>query len=447
MSPQNDLTKQEFLHTLNVENKHIATLEAKNTALADIKKFAFPSKNEEAWRKTDIRPILRHRYKKGQPVKVSQHTVEMYRITDFDTDTLVFINGHFSTEHSTVQPNQKGFFAGSAKVAKNKFPDTFKTHFSKAGFEDDNLFSAINTAFAEDGFCILLPQNFIAEKPIRILNFTDGDDQKIINQTRNLIIAGKNSQANIICSYHSLSTNYTLNNVTTEIFVEQNANLNFSVFQGEGDDAFHISNTQITQQKNSVYTENRTTLCGAIVRNAISVKLAGEYAETTLNGLYMPDREQHFDNHIFIKHEAPHCKSTQLYKGILDNKAKAIFTGKVFVGKKAEKTDAVQANKNLLLSNYAKAFSRPQLEIYTDDVSCAHGSTTGQLDKEAIYYIRTRGIGEKQAQVLMTYAFASEVINKIKSQPYKEYIDYLVDMRLKGEKVTGICSQQYCHGC
>jgi len=161
----------------------------------------------------------------------------------------------------------------------------------------------------------------------------------------------------------------------------------------------------------------------------------------------MPNREQHFDNHLCIVHEAPHCKSTQLYKGILDNKAKSVFTGKVYVGTKAEKTDAEQSNKNLLLSDHAKAFSRPQLEIYTDDVSCAHGSTTGQLDKEAIFYIRTRGLGEKQAKALMTYAFASEVIDKINIEEFKTYIDYLVDMRLKGEKVTGICSQQYCHGC
>jgi len=271
MSQQNDLTKQELLATLDAGNDFVAAKPARETALSAIEKQNFPTRSEEAWRKTDVRPILRHRYKKAPVVKVPAETINMYTIENLDADTLVFINGHFAQEHSSVQAAEQGFFAGTMQEAKAKFENTFENYFSKTGFEDENIFASVNSAYAEDGFCVILPNNFVAEKPIRVMNFIDGNDQKVLVQNRNLIVAEENSQAKIICSYHSLSTNYTLNNVSTDVFVKQNANVNLNVFQGEGDDAFHISNTQILQEKNSVFTQNLYTLCGAIVRNGVSV--------------------------------------------------------------------------------------------------------------------------------------------------------------------------------
>ncbi|MBN1250787.1 MAG: Fe-S cluster assembly protein SufD, partial [Bacteroidales bacterium] len=277
---------------------------------------------------------------------------------------------------------------------------------------------------------------------------SDGNNKKTISQYRNLIIAGKNSNVQIVNSFHSLTVNYTLTNISTEIILEENANLNFNIFQGEGDDAFQINSTKVNQEKNSNFSSHTITLCGSIVRNDLKIEHKAENCETNLFGLYLPDREQHFDNNIFINHAKPHGTSNQIYKGIIDNKASAVFLGKVFVGKGAQKTIADQTNRNILLTQYAKVNSKPQLEIYADDVSCSHGSTTGQIDKEALFYLQSRGINRRRAEVLLLGAFISDVIDAIKVEPLKIFVNILVNNRLNGEKVDGQCAMvSGCPGC
>ena len=292
-----------------------------------------------------------------------------------------------------------------------------------------------------------MPDNYVSENPLHIINFTDGDNNKTLVQTHNLIVGGENSQLKIINTYNSLSANYTLSNIVTEIFLEQNSQINYNTFQGEGNDASQIHNTSVNQNKDSVFNSHTVTFCGTIVKNNFIVNLNEEHAEVSLDGLYMPDKEQCFDNYIFVNHAKPNCTSNQNYKGIIDNKAKAVFLGKVYVAKDAQKTLADQSNKNLLLTDYAKVYSRPQLEIYADDVSCSHGSTSGQLDKESLFYLRSRGIPLKRAKNLLMYAFTSDLIDNITIKAYREYVNFLINKRLRGDEILGLCSVKICPSC
>jgi Fe-S cluster assembly protein SufD len=230
--------------------------------------------------------------------------------------------------------------------------------------------------------------------------------------------------------------------------VDSNAKLNFNIFQGEGDDAFQINHTRVIQHRDSCFSGHTLSFCGAIVRNDIQVEQIEEGCETYLNGLYLPDREQHFDNELFVHHAKAHGTSKQVYKGIIDHKASAVFMGKVLVDRDAQKTQASQSNRNVLLSKDAKVNSKPQLEIYADDVACSHGSTTGQIDKEALFYLQSRGIDRRQAEVLLLSAFVADVIESIEVDALRLFVNLLINKRLKGEKQDGQCLMiDVCHGC
>jgi len=360
---------------------------------------------------------------------------------------LVFVNGFFIEEKSKISQNIKGAYVGSIKGALNTHKEIIEEIYCKTDLQKQNFFTAINSAYAQNGAFIYIPDNVVLEKPIHIVNFVHGDNQKVFSQTRNLIIVGKNSQAKFVSSYHSLSEDFTLNNIATEIITGESSNVDYYIFEGEGNSASIINNTFVNQDANSNFKLNTSILCGSLVRNEIHIEHKGEHCTTDLQGIYLPDKEQHFDNFINIKHSQPNCYSNQLYKGIVDNKAKAIFLGKVYVARDAQKTDAVQSNKVLLLTDNAKSHSRPQLEIYADDVSCAHGSTTGQLDKEALFYMKTRGIPEVKAKTLLMTAFIGDVLDKIEISSYKDYVKYLVNRRLKGQRVEGLCTLKICPSC
>lgn len=447
MDRYTDITKDYFVELYSGNTDRISGENSYKQAIDFIKNNEFPDKKSEEWRNTDISPILKHKYSLGRQMDIEKEHISCYGIYNTEKDTLVFINGFYSPENSSIKAEESGLFIGNMQDAKITKPEILKEYLNITDISDDNIFTAINTAFAVNGTLICLPDNYISEKPIHIMNFTDGDNQKIISQSRNLFIVGKNSQVKIINSFHSLSHNFTLTNVATEIILNKDSNLEYYVFQGEGNDAFQFNNTHVNQEKGSRFSGNIMSLCGSIVRNDVIVEHKDEYCETNLYGLYLPDRGQRFDNCVYIKHKKPNCTSSQVFKGVIDNRAEAVFYGKVKVYPDSQKTKASQSNKNILLTDYAKVHSRPQLEIYADDVACSHGSTTGQINKEALYYLRTRGIDVEQAKVLMLYAFSSELINKINVEEYREYVNKLVDSRLKGEKVTGMCSIQLCPGC
>ena len=431
-------TKQDYINILSKNGNTLASEKIKKQALDFVQKNDFPSKKDENWRKTDLKYLLRHKYTNPEKLIIDENILSMYNISGLNANILIFLNGYFIKEYSKIIDNKTIKIKNIAE-AKEEHSELFENYFNKTQIQNDNIFSALNTAFSNDGIFIYTPKNKVVENPIHIYNFSDGNTQKTISQSRNLIIADQNSQVNIIQSYHALSLNYTFANIATEIFVKENAHVNYNIFQGEGDDASQLNNTHVLQANNSTFENNVVSLCGATVRNDLTVQINGEGCHTDLSGLSMPDRKQIFDNTVMVHHNKPHSTSNQLYRGVIDNTAQSIFFGKVFVEKGAIKTFAEQNNNNILLTKYAKAHSKPQLEIYNDDVKCSHGSTIGQLDNEALFYMRTRGIGEKRAKILLLNAFTAKVLNKIKIEPYKNYVKFLTNKRLAGEKIDGLC--------
>jgi len=406
-----------------------------------------PSSKDEEWKNTSLSGIFKHKFVKGKKIDVPNEFVDTFSFYGSEADRLVFVNGFFIEEKSKILQNKNEIYIGSIKDALNSHKEIIEENYCKTEIEKQNFFTAINSAYSQNGVFIYIPDNIVLENPIHIVTFVHGDNQKVFSQTRNLVVTGKNTKLNLISSYHSLSEDFTLNNVATEIIIGENSTVNYYIFEGEGNSASIINNTYVNQNKKSIFKLNTSILCGSLVRNEVHVDYKGEYCVTDLQGIYLPDKEQHFDTFINIKHSKPNCKSNQLYKGIIDNKAKAVFLGKVYVARDAQKTDAVQSNKVLLLTDNAKSHSRPQLEIYADDVSCAHGSTTGQLDKEALFYMKTRGIPEAKAKTLLMTAFIGDVLDKIEISSYKDYVKYLVNKRLKGQKVEGLCTLKICPSC
>ncbi len=446
MKQENNI-KNDLLNLFS-EDKEFLPFKLFNESIKNIiKEKEIPTSKTEQWKNTSLSGVFKHKFELGKKITIPNQFVDRFSFYGSGADRLVFVNGFFIEEKSQISQNNGDIYIGSLRNALQTHKEIIAENYCKTGLCKHNFFTAINSEYSQNGAFIYIPDNVVLENPVHIVNFVHGDNQKVFSQTRNLILVGKNSYAKIISSYHSLSEDFTLNNIATEIITKEHSSVQFYIFEGEGNSANLINNTFVNQYEGSSFTSNTSTLCGNLVRNEIHIDYKGEHCETDLQGIYLPDKEQHFDNFIHIKHSKPNCKSNQIYKGIIDNKAQAVFTGKVYVARDAQKTDAVQSNKNLLLTDSAKVFSRPQLEIYADDVSCAHGSTTGQLDQEAIFYMKTRGIPERKAKTLLMSAFIGDVLDKIEISAYKDYVKYLLNRRLKGQKVEGLCSLQICPSC
>ncbi len=434
------LDKDDFINLFRKSDQEtLSKGEIKEIALKEINRQEIPHKKMEEWRHTSLNKVLQHRYSPAEYRTLSKDEVNMFSIPGLDAYRMVFVNGFFVPELSDISNDENGLTVIPMDEAKEKHKTLFDKYFNRTGIEASNFFTALNTAYSTNGSFIYVAGNFKADKPVQIMHFSDGQARKTVAQYRNLIIAEKSSDAAIVSTYHSLSLNYTLNNVITEIFLEDNARLNYNIIQGEGVDAAQFNYTKVIQESNSDFSMHTVTFCGLLVRNDLKVIQNGSNCETDLNGLYMPDREQHFDNSVFVHHAKPHNNSMQLYKGIIDNKASAVFYGRVLVDKGAQKTNANQLNKNILLTKYAKVNSKPQLEIYADDVACSHGSTTGQIDEEALFYMWARGINRRKAENLLLSAFVSDVIEKIKIEAIQFYVQILINNRLQGTKKEAQC--------
>ncbi|MBN2663739.1 MAG: Fe-S cluster assembly protein SufD [Bacteroidales bacterium] len=441
------LTKDDFINIHKKNGEALAPEKIKEIACDFLQKNDLPTTKDENWKKTDIKRILKHRFEYGKKIDLDKFVVSMYNVSGTYANVLVFVNGHFCEDLTKITDEQHIFVFKNIAKAKTENHEIFDKYFNKSDIHNEHYFSALNTAYAEDGAFIYIKQNSVIENPIHVYNFVDGDNRKITSMLRNLIVAQKGSKAHVIFSYHSLSEDYFLTNVATEIFVEQNAYLDFNTFQGEGDDAFQINNTRVHQKKDSRFYSQTITMCGNIVRNDLNINIDGENCYTELNGLYFPDREQHFDNTINMNHKVGHSLSNQFYRGVLENNATAVFYGNVNIFKDAVKTEVHQKNNNILLSKHAKIHSKPHLIIHNDDVIASHGSTVGQLDKEALFYMQSRGIGQKKARTLLLTAFANEVIDKIQVPQFHFYTKFLLEKRMKGDKTDGMCSNMgACRG-
>ncbi len=416
----------------------------REAALDYLNSKGLPARKDEKYKYTFLEPHLKNGYNTiFEPQNIPFNLNDIFRcdVPSLDTHNIILLNGfYYEKFNSTV--NIEGIIFGSFQKMAEEHSDIYQKHYGKyAKTETDGLVS-LNTLFTQDGLFLYVPKGVVVDKPIQIVNLLLSE-QELMVQHRNLFVVDENSQLELIICDHTLSPQKFLTNSVSEIYIAENANLTITRVQNEHNGSVQISNQFIHQEANSTVEENTITLHGGLVRNNVYVKLNGEGAHNDTNGLYLSDSNQHVDSYTLIEHTVPNCTSNQLFKGILDNKATGAFNGKIYVAKDAQKTSAFQRNNNILLTDEAKMNTKPQLEIYADDVKCSHGATVGQIDKEAMFYLRSRGIGEKEARFLMLFAFANEIIRNIKTEALRDRIDELVDKRLRGE--LSRCNNCFVH--
>jgi Fe-S cluster assembly protein SufD len=394
-------------------------------AIAQFERLGFPTTRNEEWKYTNVGPILKHEFRAATTAPTVAN-LDNFTYPESRESQLVFVNGVCAPELSSLSAIPAGVTICNFADADQKLLSQYLA--TQIDYHND-AFSALNTAFASDGAFIVIPRGKVVEAPIHLLFITT--EANTISHPRVVVVAEEGAVATLIESYVALNDDAVYcTNAVTEVIVNRDANLTHYRLQEESTNAFHIATTQVQQDSKSTYTSYAISLGGDIARHTLNVKLDGEHCESTIDGLYVVTGKQHCDNHTTIDHAQPHCNSHQLYKGILHDKARAVFNGKVFVQIGALLTDARQLNKNLLLSANAHVDTKPQLEIYADDVKCAHGATVGQLDEDELFYLRSRGLQPETARALLTYGFAEDVISKIKIDSVRKQLDEIVLTRL-----------------
>ena len=419
----------EFEKSLNGEK----TSDFHKTRKEAISKFAeltFPTQKDEEWKYTNISPLQKHNFSPvSNKEKVSSETINKFLFDKLEHSLLVFVNGNFSPELSKLIDIPKGVVIGSlAEAMKNNNP-IVKKHLGKYAENENYFFTTLSSAFTKDGAFIYVPDGKIVEDPIHVIFFTNSGNEKILIQPRNLFVAGKNSQVTIIEHYVSDEDSIYFTNAVTEIVADENAIVDHIKLQEESNKAFHIARMEVDQERSSNFSSHLISHGAEISRDDFNARFNDEGSECVLNGLFMIGDEQLFDAHTMIDHAKPHCNSHEHYKGILQDKSKGVFNGKVMVRQDAQKTNAFQQNNTILLSDDAVMNTKPQLEIFADDVKCSHGATIGKLNDEAKFYLKSRGIGEDAATAILIHAFASDVITSIKIPALRDYLEEIISKR------------------
>lgn len=400
-------------------------------AIGHFSRLGFPTTRNEEWRFTNINPILSNDFYlySAQPQGSREEVLNIFPVAK-DSVMVVLQNGVPAISDSLTDNLPKGITIRRFSESMNH--SEIKNHFGKYADMHVDSFAALNTAFANDGIVIHISGNAVIEKPVYLINISSAEEKAVISHNRILIVAGKSSHAKINwITVSGGSASETFVNAVNEIFVDENASVEFNVLQNESSHAFQICNTYAYQCADSRFSINTISLGGSILRNKLHIKLDGLNCETHLHGIYIANGKQLIDNHTAVFHSKPHCNSNQLYKGIIGGWAHGVFNGKILVEKDAQKTNAYQSNKNILLSNNAVINAKPQLEIFADDVKCTHGATTGQMDDEALFYMRSRGINEKDAKALLNLAFANDVLSNISQDAFRQQVSLLVKAKLK----------------
>ena len=402
----------------------------------------FPTTRDEEWRFTGVAPIAERAFALGAPQNGGDLLgVDALRLPDPCAAELVFVNGHYVHAWSRLGAFPDGCRVGSLASSLTAAPDVIARHLSRVAPSESQPFVALNTAFLDDGAFIDLPAGAIVEGAIHLLflttapvrlkpDTTTGDDRSTMTHPRILVIAGANSQATIVETYAGPAGTKYFTNTVSEIVVGDNAVLSHVKLQYEGADAFHVGATHVTAERGATYVSNSISLGGGLVRNDIGAVLSGEGVDCTLNGLYCADEERLVDNHTTIDHAQPHCSSREIYKGILADRARGVFNGKIIVRPDAQKTDAKQTNRALLLSEDARINTKPQLEIFANDVKCTHGAAVGQLDDEALFYLRSRGLSDAAARHLLIRAFAADVVNRMPIDAVRSIVEERLQQHL-----------------
>lgn len=397
--------------------------------LARFSKIGFPTQRDEDWRYTPLRLITSKNF---NVVTTPNCNVDLtpFKIPALDSYQIVFVDGHLDKQQSTLNLNQGITLRSLSEVLTNT-PELVEKYFGSVVQNNSHGFTALNGALNEDGVVVKIEPGVQIEKPIELIFLSQ--TEMAISQPRNLIIADKNSKAQFIERYISNGTAHTLTNSTTEIIVEQHAEIDYFIIQTQSSAAYQVCGVWVKQAAGSRFSCRTITLGGGLVRNDLRVDLNGSEAHCDMLGIYSLSGKQHVDNHTTMVHQAANCTSNELYKGVLEQRSRAVFHGRIKVAAGAQKTDAQQANNTLLLSADAEIDSKPQLEIYADDVKCSHGATVGQINQDSLFYLRARGIDEAAARTLLTYAFVNEVLKQIDIEPLRAALEHTLANRLINE--------------
>jgi Fe-S cluster assembly protein SufD len=409
----------------------------RESALDRFEQLGFPSVKDEEWKYTNVAPITKLDFKPAQAsvdpdAQITSAEAARFGYIEAQDSNLVFLNGVLRNDLSSLAGLPAGVVAIDLAdaIADAKYGELVREHLARSADYNANAFTALNTAFVSSGAFVLIGKGTELASPLHLNFIADPSGSDSANSPRVLVVAEENSRATVIESYAATSDAAYFTNAVVEIVLKDGASLRHYKVQRESLDAYHVATTSADLGSNSSYDSTTINFGARLSRHDIHVEMAKEGAECWVDGLYVVSSDQHTDTHSVIDHQQPHCTSHQLYKGILDGKSRAVFNGKIFVRHGAQKTDAMQTNKNLLLSEEARVDTKPQLEILADDVKCAHGAAVGQIDEDELFYLETRGIHPDLAKNLLTYGFAEEVIGKIKVDSIRAQLDEAVLNRI-----------------
>ena len=394
--------------------------------------LGLPTKKLEAWKYTDLRPALKEDYQFASGDGTSALTpeaLEAFAIPDLDAARLVVVNGAVVEALSDLDRLASGVTVGSLRKAAEENGPIIREYFGRFTETEQDAFAALNSAFDLDGFFVHVARGVECETPIHVIHLVEGDQPTFV-QTRHLVVAEDNAQVRIVESYVSLSGTPQFGNHLLEIAAGPGAGVRHARIQDEGEKAHAVTTVNVYQDRDSHVQSHTFTFASGVVRNNTAAVLGGAGGTHTVGGLYILHGEQHVDTHTLIDHEAPGCVSNELFKGICYDRTTGVFNGKVFVARPAQQTNAYQQSQGVILSPDARHFSKPELEIYADDVKCSHGSTTGAIDPEALFYLRARGLSLSDARALLLYAFAHDVVAELENEPLQAHLDARISERL-----------------
>ncbi|MEO2067467.1 MAG: Fe-S cluster assembly protein SufD [Flavobacteriaceae bacterium] len=404
--------------------------EVRSEAIKQFESIGFPDKKLENWKYTSLKNLLNTDYTVLPEINnvLEFKNIKKYLIDDIDSYKVIFVDGKYCSHLSETTHEGMDICILSAALTQSKYELIIENYFNKIALKDG--ITSLNTAFSNEGVFIHIPKNKFVEKPIQIIHFSTGNESSLMFQPRNMIVVDENSQVQIIERHQSLSKNKVFTNSVTEIYADNKSIIDYYKIQNDNLQASLIDNTYVNQQRNSSFSMHTFSFGNELVRNNLNISQNDEFIETTIKGITIIGDNQHVDHNTLIQHNKPNCNSHQDYKGIYDNKSTGVFNGQIVVNKQAQKTNAFQSNNNILLSDKATINAKPQLEIYADDVKCSHGCTVGQLDKNALFYLKSRGIPEKEATALLMYGFANNILKSVKIPEIKTRITNIIANKL-----------------
>lgn len=425
----------------NIQNNHAAFLdslqhrfldETRNVALAKFFKCGFPSKKDEEYKYTNLREITEKNYNffPKENHTITKEQIAKLHLGEENFDWIVFINGKLHKELSKVSIENVELLSFNYALNDPEHKDVFDKYFNTIA-NQELAFTNLNTTYCKFGFFLKVPKNVVIEKPIHVFYISQNQDENTFYNTRNLLIAEQGSKVEIIESHHNLDETFVFTNSVTEIFAYSNAKADWHKLQNDSDTSYLVDHTFAKQERDSLTTVNTFSFGGKLVRNNLDFIQNGENINSFMNGITIIGGEQLVDHHTAVHHQQPNCESYQNYKGIYKGKSHGVFNGKVFVDKIAQKTNAYQQNNNILLDEGATIDTKPQLEIFADDVKCSHGCTVGQLNDDALFYLRARGISKKEAQAMLLFAFANDAMENIDIEPLRVKISKLLAEKLE----------------